>query len=279
LATATGANAQAVAEYAACCLAALQKQHLLHDKKIAGVIGCGRIGRLVAAIFQTLGYEVISSDPLLNEKPDFNFVSLDVLLRESDIISIHTPLTKNGLHPTFHLINDEQIKKIKPNAILINTARGSVIDQSALLNAKNIILCFDVWEHEPHISLELLHKVIIGTPHIAGYSVQAKYRATQMVYERAAEFFGWEKIVAQENTISIDRLLLSAYDPLEHTKQFRRAFQNQTDPEIIQKIFIAERKKYPLRTDFHVCAGAGIGVLKTGAGIGGAAVDASVGGT
>lgn len=257
-ADAAGANAQAVAEYVICCLAALKKQNYLSGKNIAGVIGCGRIGRLVATLFDALGFEVMCYDPLLTERLNFNFVSLEKLISESDVISIHTPLTKNGPHPTFYLLNDSLIKKIKPGAILFNTARGSVINESALLQAKNITLCLDVWEHEPSISLALLSKVIIGTPHIAGYSHQAKYRATQMIYKSAAEFFNWPSITTEKNISSCNMLLeflksnwvekaLTIYDPLAHTQQFRGAFKNAHTKEDIEKIFIRERKEYPLR--------------------------------
>lgn len=261
LATAAGANSQAVAEYVICCIAALKKQGKLPAHHVAGIIGCGRIGRIVASILQTVGFEVRCYDPLLTEKCDFNLVSLDSVICESDFISIHTPLTKTGLYPTFHMIDQTQLKKMKPNAILCNTARGSVIDHAALSRTNNLTLCLDVWENEPTISLELLHKVIIGTPHIAGYSIQAKYRATQMVYESAAHFFGWAKKIVPENITSRESLsaffksewiekALSIYNPLMHTQQLREAFQNVTNAEKIKSVFIAERKKYPLRDSF-----------------------------
>jgi erythronate-4-phosphate dehydrogenase len=260
-ATSAGANAQAVAEYMICCIAALIKQDKLHAHHVAGIIGCGRIGHMVATILQTLGFDVMCYDPLLTEKPDFNFVSLEQLISASDFISIHTPLTKTGLHSTFHMIDQTLLQQMKPNTVLCNTARGSVIDQTALLQTHNLTLCLDVWEHEPHISLELLHKAFIGTPHIAGYSIQAKYRATQMVYESAADFFGWPKKSRQENKVSHESLFtflksewlekaLSVYNPLKHTEQMRDVFQNQTDSEKIKQLFIAERKKYPLRDSF-----------------------------
>ena len=258
LATAAGANSTAVAEYVICCITALKKHRQLQQHRVAGIIGCGRIGRMVATILQTLGFEVICYDPLLTEKLNFNFVSLETLIRKSDLISIHTPFTKTGLHPTFHLLNDDLLQQIKSGTILINTARGGVIDQAALLRTKNLILCLDVWENEPHISIELLHKVFIGTPHIAGYSAQAKYRATEMMYESAAAFFGWPKKSVRNNIGSTESLLtflkshweetaLSIYDPVAHTQQFRAVFQDQTDAEKIKNYFIAERKKYPLR--------------------------------
>ena len=117
LATSVGANTQAVTEYVAYCLDALKKEGQLHDKKIAGIIGCGRIGSKVAALLESLGFMVFCYDPLLTEKKHFQFVSFEKILSEADIISIHTPLTKTGLYPTYHLLNETQLKKIKPNTM------------------------------------------------------------------------------------------------------------------------------------------------------------------
>ncbi|MCX7125749.1 MAG: 4-phosphoerythronate dehydrogenase [Gammaproteobacteria bacterium] len=245
LAIAAGANSRAVMEYVSYCVEALRKNNLLIKKKTAGIIGCGRIGQLVAEQLQKLEFNVICYDPFLTEKLNFNFVSLNELIESSDLISIHTPLTKSGLFPTHHIINADLIKKIKSSAILINTSRGGVIDQIALLNKKDIILCLDVWEHEPHISLELLHKVFIGTPHIAGYSVQAKYRATEMIYESAATFFGITDQATKTRAIAPDGT--HQYDPLAHTQEFQNAFSHCKTSNDIAKAFISERKNYPLR--------------------------------
>lgn len=245
-ADAAGANAQAVADYVALCVAALEEQGQLQQKKVVGVIGYGRIGRLVANFFQLRGFEVICCDPFSAAETRFHFVSLEDLIKNADLISIHTPLTKNGSHPTFHLLTEALLQKIKPGAILLNTARGGVVDEAAILRTKNMTLCFDVWENEPHISLALLNKVFIGTPHIAGYSQQAKYRATEMLLIAAANYFGWPTITAQKN-VNIKQNALSHYDPLQHTQSFRAAFQACKTKNDIEKIFIAERKKYPLR--------------------------------
>ena len=106
-------------------------------------------------------------------------------------------------------------------------------------------LCLDVWEHEPHISLELLNKVTIGTPHIAGYSKQAKYRATQMLYEAAADFFQWPAIRKEENNMINNTK--TTYDPIAHTQQFRAAFSHCKSKADIEAVFIHERNHYPLR--------------------------------
>ncbi len=243
-ADAAGANANAVLDYVLSCIAGLKSHgYLLKKRAVAGVIGCGRIGRLVAEALKTLGFQVVCYDPLLTEKLNVDFVELETLLSESDFITLHTPLTKTGPHPTYHLIDKQQLAQMQPNTILLNCARGAVINQTALLQTENIFICLDVWENEPHISLELLNKVTIGTPHIAGYSVQAKFRATQMMYESAAQFFGWPQsnyVISSSNTTSHD-------DPFAHTAQFRAGFAGQKDPEIIKTIFIEARKRYPLR--------------------------------
>ncbi|OGT50329.1 MAG: hypothetical protein A3E53_01090 [Gammaproteobacteria bacterium RIFCSPHIGHO2_12_FULL_39_24] len=246
LATAAGANSSAVAEYVMSCVAALMKSNLLSTQNVtAGIIGCGRIGKIVARSLQKLGCSILCYDPFLTEKLDFNFVSsLTEIFQQSQLISIHTPLTKTGLFPTFRMINKKLLSKLKYNTILINTARGAVVDQHDLLKINHLMLCWDVWENEPAISLPLLSRVFIGTPHIAGYTQTAKYRATQMIYEQAAAYFGWKPI---DSIQTITPTVCANYDLLIYTKQFRNAFQCCDTEEKIKNTFIHERKIYPWR--------------------------------
>ncbi|MDP1574169.1 MAG: 4-phosphoerythronate dehydrogenase [Coxiellaceae bacterium] len=247
-ANAAGANSQAVAEYVLCAIAALIHSGQLKEQGVAGIIGYGRIGKLIASLLNTVGFTVLSYDPFVLN--DYS-TSLEKLLADSDVITIHTPLTKTGLYPTYHMIDEEELSLMKKNAVLINTARGSVINQNALLNHQDLILCLDVFENEPTISLELLHRLTIATPHIAGYTLEAKQRATTMIFDQAAQFFGWEKKNTAppviKNTaptkISLDNCLLH-YDPLAHTKAFRTAF---IDKNTVADVFITERKNYVLR--------------------------------
>lgn len=243
-ANAAGANASAVADYVAACMNVLQQQNKLQKNAVVGVIGCGRIGRLVAKHAKQRGFRVICYDPLLTEKPAFRLVSFDTLIAKSDMITLHVPLTTVGLYPTFHMINEKTMRAMKPGVILINTSRGSVIDQRALLIDKTSTFCLDVWENEPAISLRVLNKAFIATPHIAGYSVEAKFRATEMLYEQAAHFFGWEKKPAN---LCISHHQSIQYDPLSHTQAFKAAFQGINDAKTIQAIFTEQRKSYTLR--------------------------------
>ncbi|MHB1947272.1 MAG: 4-phosphoerythronate dehydrogenase [Gammaproteobacteria bacterium] len=184
-AIAKGCNAHAVVEYVIAIIAVLQKQgDLLKPHLRAGVIGVGTIGSQVAENLKILGFEVLEYDPLraLTDKtfpstPLENFADLD-------LITLHTPLTFDGDYPTYHLVNREFLKRQKPGCILLNTGRGAAIDFSALKQHGNYLTwCLDVWENEPEIDLEVLQTTRIATPHIAGYSVQSKYRGVEMLYQ------------------------------------------------------------------------------------------------
>lgn len=257
-ADAAGANTEAVAQYVLSCLASLKQHNLLQQHHTIGIIGCGRIGRRVAGLCEKIGLHSICYDPLTHDRSQFVFTELEALLQTADIISIHTPLTRTGSHPTFHLIDADAITKIKNNAILINTARGAVIDETALFQAKNITLCLDVFENEPAISPITLQQAHIATPHIAGYSKQAKYRATERIFKQAADFFGWHDLntTSSMTTASLfditprwEKTILRHYDPALHTQQFKKAFENSQSIDQIKEVFIKERKGYVLREE------------------------------
>lgn len=256
LATASGANATAVRDYVLSCLAALKKESIMTQwhNKTAGIIGCGRIGSKVAKQFQALGFHVICYDPLLpdSDQSPFDFVTLNTLLSTADIITIHTPLTKTGPHPTQQLIGENQLKKIKRHGILINTARGEIIDQTALLHCNHLTTCLDVWHNEPCINLELLSNTFIGTPHIAGYTLEAKYRATEMIYEAAAKHFNWPKQVLKKPFAEIEQAhtsltwedaILAVHNPLERTMKLKDQLRNCLSIDAISDAFTRERNQ------------------------------------
>jgi D-3-phosphoglycerate dehydrogenase len=141
-----------------------------------GIIGFGRIGRMVARKAQAFGLRLLATDPYIDrEVPkeyDARLVPLEVLLRESDFVSVHTPLTKE----TYHLVGEEQFRLMKPTAMFINTARGRVHDEAALLRALDegwiAGAGLDVFEVEPtEVSNPLFARPnTIVTPHTAYYS-------------------------------------------------------------------------------------------------------------
>ena len=153
-----------------------------------GVVGCGNIGSIVADWGRKMGAEIWVSDPPKQRAgvPD-NYHTLEDIMRECRAVTFHTPLTKKGPDATLHLCDAESLELMGENRILVNAARGPVVDNDALLRRMyadpTLRVALDVWENEPDLNRELLEKTDFGTFHIAGYSRQGKQRATRMVLE------------------------------------------------------------------------------------------------
>jgi erythronate-4-phosphate dehydrogenase len=162
----------------------------------AGIIGFGNVGSRLFAKLETLGIDCLLCDPPLqqNRVSQRNFTSLDTILRECSFISLHVPLTHGGEHPTFHLLDAERLRMLADGCVLINAARGEVVDNHALLELLgergDLRVFLDTWENEPLVSRELMQRVDLATPHIAGYSVEGRLRGTQMVLDAACAHFG-----------------------------------------------------------------------------------------
>ena len=193
-ASAPGSNANSVAEYIVAALLTLahRKGFVLQGKTI-GVVGVGNVGSKVVRNVKALGMTVLQNDPpLYRITGNSHFVPLDDLMY-ADFITLHVPLTTTGMDPTYHLFDAKRIGAMKKGAILINTARGSVVDSAALSNALDRRhlggSVLDVWEGEPAIDVELLKKIDISTSHIAGYSFDGKLAAVEMMYAAACKFF------------------------------------------------------------------------------------------
>jgi erythronate-4-phosphate dehydrogenase len=186
---ADGFNAPPVADYVVSVIAALQTRQLLVEKKLkAVVIGVGNVGRLVVDKLRALGFDVLQCDPLRAEKEQgFSSISINDI-EEVDLITLHVPLTRTGPHATHHVIGGDFLRKQKPGCVLINASRGAVIHSNDLMqHGKHLYWCLDVWEHEPTIEKAILERAMIGTPHIAGYSVQSRVRGIQIVYQQACK--------------------------------------------------------------------------------------------
>ncbi len=141
-----------------------------------GIVGCGRIGRGVARRVSAFGLRVIGYDPYLAEAEGIELVSLEILLAESDFISIHCPLTESS----YHLFGRDQFQRMKRRPLLMNLARGAVVDEGALIEAleRGWIsgAALDVLEKEPPDTKNPLMKGdnVILTPHIGFYSEESK---------------------------------------------------------------------------------------------------------
>ncbi|WP_289770016.1 4-phosphoerythronate dehydrogenase [uncultured Duncaniella sp.] len=189
VANAPGCNAPAVAQWVLSAISTyLGDTRSLSDITL-GVIGAGNVGSVLIRWAEGLGIKTIVNDPPLQRQSSgsYRFYSLSDIADKCDVITVHTPLTRTGDHPTYHLIDNSFISNLKRRPLILNAARGPVTDTLALINGlesgKISALGIDCWEGEPNINLQLLEQALIATPHIAGYSRQGKIRASQMVLD------------------------------------------------------------------------------------------------
>lgn len=194
--SAAGSNANSVAEYviAAILTVAGRRNRDLADKTL-GIVGQGNIGSRLARLAPALGMRVLANDPPLERsKVPGNWMNLPELLADADFVTCHVPLIRSGQDKTVHLIGPRELAQMKPEAVLVNTSRGPVVDNSALLESldKGQIggAVLDVWEGEPDIRCDLLERVDLGTPHIAGYSIDGKLNGTVLMLRAVCRDLG-----------------------------------------------------------------------------------------
>lgn len=193
-ASAPGANANSVAEYIISAILNLTEKYGFDPaEKSIGVIGTGNVGSRVEQKVKSLGMKILLNDPpLQRQRGNSKYVELSELFN-CDIITLHTPLTSEGIDKTYHLADEKFFNSLKDGVIFINTSRGSVTDRQALKKAlaggKVKAAVLDVWENEPNIDIELLKMVDLATPHIAGYSYDGKVAGMIMIYNSLCRYF------------------------------------------------------------------------------------------
>ena len=220
-----GCNAQGVCDYLEEALSlkfsnipsadGRQMAKLSNEKSTLGIVGVGHVGSLVAKMAEKKGYRVLLNDPPKEDAgdilPGFSYVSLDEIARLSDIITFHTPLTRSGKYPTWHICNEGFLMKCKPDVLIINAARGGILDEEAILKAletknqktKNISYIIDTWENEPRINRAMLDRAMIGTYHIAGYTLQGKINATNMCLDALCKYFSLPALSIPEKVLPL----------------------------------------------------------------------------
>ena len=225
-----GCNAQAVCDYVEEAISSIKSGE---SGLTIGVVGYGHVGKLVASMAEKRGYKVLLSDPPLGIG-----MSLEELAPLCDVLTFHTPLTQEDKYPTYHLCNADIFRLCKPNTLIINAARGGVIDEQALLSTVNgqLLTVIDCWEGEPHLNQELLKKVDLASFHIAGYSIQGKMNASEMCLKAFCEFFSLP-------ILSINKKAVPLQGDSEPGWLKRISDQLKTMPEHFEQL----RKQYKLR--------------------------------
>jgi erythronate-4-phosphate dehydrogenase len=191
-----GCNAGSVEQYLHSVLLLMKRERgMVPEHTTLGVVGVGHVGQRVADMAERMGLRVLRNDPpRAAREGGAGFSTLDTLAREADILTFHVPLICEGEYRTLHLADSALFARLQRHPMIVNTSRGEVVDTQALLSALQTGQAggavIDTWENEPHISLDLLNKVYLGTPHIAGYSADGKANATRMVLDALCTFFG-----------------------------------------------------------------------------------------
>ena len=174
-----GCNAQAVCDYVEETLNEVAARQLS-----IGIVGVGHVGSLVAKMAERQGMRVVLNDPPRGMTGD---------VTGCDVITFHTPLTRNGTYPTYHLCDGNFLSRCQPDALIINAARGGVVDEQALLDSTQRFV-IDTWEGEPNISSKVLDRALLASFHIAGYSVQGKRNASQTCMDALSQHFNLPKL-------------------------------------------------------------------------------------
>lgn len=262
---APGCNSWSVKQYISSVLVSLARRHSLDLSAMTlGVVGVGNVGSKVAEAASLLGMKVLLNDPPRErrEGPD-KFVSLDTLMEQSDIITLHVPLTKEGEDATWHLFDADRIARLRADQFLFNSSRGPVVDNKALkaaLLAKSLRgAVLDVWEGEPELDRELISLLEYSTPHIAGYSADGKANGTTMSVRTVASVLGlpltdWTAsgvpAPAQSLEFTIDASGRTKQEVLTEAILYTYDVQKDTDalraaPELFEKL----RGDYPVRRE------------------------------
>ncbi len=244
---APGCNAPAVAQWVYCAIAAwMQTRGITSPAGLTlGIVGVGHIGSIVARWGYQLGFTILLNDPprengenrdgsfdvILGHKlhqKNRPYFTLEELQRQCDIITFHTPLTRDGQWPTWHLCDQRFLDGLTRCRLILDAARGPIADNEALQQWHGDV-GLDCWENEPHISPALLDKALVATPHVAGYSAEGKQRGTAMMLNALNEFYGWDipvPTIAAPATGALEVTLdgiAASYDILADTAALKNA--------------------------------------------------------
>ena len=270
--SAPGCNARGVVDYVLGSLLTLAEiEGVDLTRRTYGVVGAGEVGGRLVKVLQGLGWKVLVCDPLRQAAEGGNYVSLETIVQQCDVISLHTPLQRGGEHPTWHLLGQAQLAQLRPGAWLINASRGPVVDNAALrellLDREDVHAVLDVWEGEPQVDLQLADLCTLASPHIAGYSLDGRQRGTAQIYQALCRFLGVDEQVQLADLLprpplaqieldastdpawALATLCRAVYDPRRDDADFRRSLSD--DPQQQRAAFDQLRKQYPPRREIE----------------------------
>ena len=264
--SAPGCNARGVVDYVlGSVLTLAEREGVDPAARVYGVVGAGQVGGRLVNLLRGLGWQVRVCDPPRQAAEGGDFDSLEQIIDECDVISLHTPLDAS----TRHLFDATRLATLKPGTWLINASRGAVVDNAALRTLlpqrPDLKAVLDVWEGEPQVDVELVALCQLATPHIAGYSLDGKLRGTAQIYQACCRVLGVAEQVSLADLlpapwlseVSIDSsadpawalasLCRAVYDPRRDDADFRRSLVG--DAETRRAAFDRLRKHYPMRRE------------------------------
>ncbi|MDH1731189.1 4-phosphoerythronate dehydrogenase PdxB [Pseudomonas chengduensis] len=264
--SAPGCNARGVVDYVlGSVLTLAEREGADPAARVYGVVGAGQVGGRLVNLLRGLGWQVRVCDPPRQAAEGGDFVSLERIIEECDVISLHTPLDAS----TRHLFDAARLAALRPGTWLINASRGAVVDNAALRSLlpqrPDLKAVLDVWEGEPQADAELAALCQLATPHIAGYSLDGKLRGTAQIYQACCRALGVAEQVSLADLLpapwlselSIDgsadpawalaSICRAVYDPRRDDADFRRSLVGDADTR--RAGFDRLRKHYPMRRE------------------------------
>jgi len=270
--SAPGCNARGVVDYVLGSLMTLAEiEGVDLSQRTYGVVGAGEVGGRLIKVLKGLGWNVKVCDPPRQAAEGGDYVSLEQIIEQCDVISLHTPLTRSGDSATWHLFDQQRLQQLKQGAWLINAARGPVVDNVALrevlLEREDLQAVLDVWEKEPEVDPALAELCVLATPHIAGYSLDGKQRGTAQIYQAYCAFSGQPAAIQLSDLLpatwlsevslhgdsdpawALAMLCRGVYDPRRDDADFRRSLVGNVAEQ--RAAFDVLRKQYPVRREIE----------------------------
>ena len=252
-----GCNSSSVVHYVLSSIGYLNKINVMNEDSILGIIGCGNVGAKLRLILNKLKIKNMICDPY----KDFDYLSSMEEVSQCEVISLHTPLTFSDKYATHNMIDKYFLATSKVETI-INTSRGSIVNEKDLIKASHINYISDVWENEPCPDTDIIKKAILATPHIAGHSYEGKINGTINLLSTFIEVID----ISEKNMISNKKLLsnmtqnkpinnninlssfIDSYDIFNESIVFKE-LSNKSDQFIPAADFINIRRMHKIRND------------------------------